>query len=209
MWWSGNKPDLCGLAVWQIKLEESQPHFFAPPKKTLTIPHLNIHKPSGSSAILLHVIMFNESWLQFRKFPTYKSSKNHSSAAKNKTPWKIHSLASSPKPEGSDSDTGCYCWWIRISSWYMLIWRIYRYYYIQGFIYSRWLFGISSMKQYEKESSLCYSCYSYSPYQLVAFFHRKGCQRLKKCQSVQLQPVQQCLEVSGSHSNSHFIGFLQ
>lgn len=55
---------------------------------------------------------------------------------------------------------------------------------LQGYYtHSRCLFGISSMKQYEKESSLCYSCYSYSPYQLVAFFHRKGCRRIRRCQS--------------------------
>ena len=49
MWWSGNKPELCGLAVWQTKLEES--HHVDAALNTY-MPHLNIHKPS---AIVLHL----------------------------------------------------------------------------------------------------------------------------------------------------------
>ena len=155
--------------------------------------------------------MFNESWLQLRKFPTYQSSKKITALPrKNKTlvsttPW--------PLLQGLKA-------LIEIRTVLLLMDPDKQLIYVdmekiplllQGYYtHSRCLFGISSMKQYEKESSLCYSCYFiFSILSTCGILSSKGLSKVKKCQSVQLQPVEQCLEVSGSHSNSHFIGSLQ
>ena len=62
--------------------------------------------------------MFNESWLQLRHFQLTNLPKNHSSCREKQNPWKFTPWPLLQGLKALIEILGCYCWWIRITSWY-------------------------------------------------------------------------------------------
>lgn len=146
--------------------------------------------------------MFNESWLQLRHFQLTNLPKNHSSCREKQNPWKFTPWPLLQGLKALIEILGCYCD-------NQLIWRIYRYYYyIQGFIFQVCVWDFFHETVTKRIVIMLFMLYIFS-ISTCGILPSKGLSKVKKCQSVQLQPVEQCLEVSGSHSNSHFIGSLQ